>query len=119
MKKLTIIALAMLAIAGCQQKHGDDQALGKINVEPVITKATEVNFEAGDKVGLTIVAENAAANYAENECMTYSGDVFTSDLEWYADTYTASDFYAYYPYNESGAPASYFQVEDQSQGMIS
>ena len=117
MKKLTIIALAMLAIAGCQQKHGDDQALGKINVEPVITKATEVNFEAGDKVGLTIVAENAAANYAENECMTYSGDVFTSDLEWYADTYTASDFYAYYPYKESGAPASYFQVEDQSQGI--
>lgn len=117
MKKLTIIALAMLAIAGCQQKHGDDQALGKINVEPVITKATEVNFEAGDKVGLTVVAENAAANYAENECMTYSGDVFTSDLEWYADTYTASDFYAYYPYKESGAPASYFQVEDQSQGI--
>lgn len=117
MKKLTIIALAVLAIAGCQQKHGDDQALGKINVEPVITKATEVNFEAGDEVGLTIVAENAAANYAENECMTYSGDVFTSDLEWYADTYTASDFYAYYPYNESGTPASYFQVEDQSQGI--
>ena len=117
MKKLTMIALAALAIAGCQQKHGDDQALGKINVEPVITKATEVNFEAGDKVGLTIVAENAAANYAENECMTYSGDVFTSDLEWYADTYTSSDFYAYYPYTESGAPVSYFQVEDQSQGI--
>lgn len=117
MKKLTMIALAVFAIAGCQKKGGDEQVLGKINVEPIITKATEVNFEAGDKVGLTIVAENAAANYAENECMTYSGDVFTSDLEWYADTYTASDFYAYYPYKESGAPASYFQVEDQSQGI--
>ena len=117
MKKLTVIALAALAVAGCQQKGGDEPVLGKINVEPIITKATEVNFEDGDKVGLTIVAENAAANYAENECMTYSGDVFTSDLEWYADTYTASEFYAYYPYKESGAPASYFQVEDQSQGI--
>ena len=117
MKKLTMIALAALAVAGCQQKGGDEPVLGKINVEPIITKATEVNFEDGDMVGLTIVAENAAANYAENECMTYSGDVFTSDLEWYADTYTASDFYAYYPYKESGAPVSYFQVEDQSQGI--
>ena len=72
MKKLTVIALAVLAIAGCQQKGGDEPVLGKINVEPVITKATEVNFEEGDKVGLTIVAENSAENYAENACMTYS-----------------------------------------------
>ena len=117
MKKLTMIALAALAMAGCQQKGGDEQVLGKINVEPIITKATEVNFEAGDMVGLTIVAENAAENFADNECMTYSGDVFTSDLEWYADIYTASDFYAYYPYRESGAPEAYFQFEDQSQGI--
>ena len=117
MKKLTVIALAVLAIAGCQQKGGDEPVLGKINVEPVITKATEVNFEEGDKVGLTIVAENSAENYAENACMTYSGNVFASDLEWYADTYTSSDFYAYYPYSESGAPAAYFQVTDQSAGI--
>ena len=117
MKKLTVIALAALAVAGCQQKGGDEPVLGKINVEPIITKATEVNFEDGDMVGLTIVAENAAENFADNECMTYSGDVFTSDLEWYADTYTSSDFYAYYPYRESGAPASYFQVTDQSAGI--
>lgn len=117
MKKLTMIALAVFAIAGCQKKGGDEQVLGKINVEPIITKATEVNFVAGDKVGLTIVAENAAENFADNECMTYSGDVFTSDLEWYADIYTASDFYAYYPYYESGAPEAYFQFEDQSQGI--
>lgn len=112
-----MIALAAFAIAGCQQKGGDEPVLGKINVEPIITKATEVNFEDGDMVGLTIVAENAAENYAENACMTYSGNVFTSNLEWYADTYKSSDFYAYYPYTESGAPVSYFQVEDQSQGI--
>lgn len=117
MKKLTVIALAALAVAGCQQKGGDEPVLGKINVEPIITKATEVNFEDGDMVGLTIVAENAAENYAENACMTYAGNVFASDLEWYADTYTSSDFYAYYPYSESGAPASYFQVTDQSAGI--
>ena len=117
MKKLTMIALAALAIAGCQQKGGDEPVLGKISLEPIITKATEVNFEAGDKVGLTIAAKDAAENYADNACMTYSGDVFASDLEWYADIYTASDFLAYYPYDKTGAPTAYFQVEDQSEGI--
>lgn len=88
-KTLTSLVLAALAIASCQQKESTEPVLaGKLTVEPIITKATEVNFEAGDKIGLTVVADGAAENYATNACLTYASDVFSGDLEWYADIYT-------------------------------
>ena len=117
MKRYFTIALAALAFAACQQTVEPDVVPGKIQVEPIITKATEVNFETGDRIGLTIKVNGAAENYASNECMTYASDVFTGDLEWYADIYTPADFHAYNPYNETGAPVSYFQHEDQSEGI--
>ena len=117
MKRYFTIALAALAFAACQQTVEPQMVPGKIQVEPIITKATEVNFENGDRIGLTIKVNGAAENYASNECMTYASDVFTGDLEWYADIYTPADFHAYYPYNETGAPVSYFQHEDQSEGI--
>lgn len=119
MKRYITLVLAVLAVAACQQKEDikDVVAPGKIRVEPVITKATEVNFEEGDKIGLTIVTEGATENYVTNECMTFAADVFTSDLEWYADVYTKADMYAYYPYSETGTPVSYSQHTDQSAGI--
>ena len=119
MKKLWILALAAITVVACHQKEETSvvSVAGKITVEPIITKATEVNFETGDKIGLTVVAEGSAENYATNEALVYASDVFTSDLEWYADVYTKADLYAYYPYNETGAPESYFQFEDQSEGI--
>ena len=117
MKRYITIALAALAFAACQQTVEPQMVPGKVQVEPIITKATEVNFENGDRIGLTIKVNGAAENYASNECMTFASDVFTGDLEWYADIYTPADFHAYYPYNENGAPASYFQHEDQSEGI--
>lgn len=118
MKKYFAIALAVLAVAGCQNKEDDaPAAAGLVSIEPVITKATEVNFETGDKIGLTVVADNSTENYATNECMTYSSDVFTGKLEWYADVYTKSNLYAYYPYKEAGVPTAYTTLYDQSEGI--
>ena len=118
MKYYLTLALAALALTvACQKENTPTQNLGKIQVEPIITKATEVNFEEGDRVGLTVKVEGAAEDYASNACFTYAGDLFSGSLEWYADIYTPADFYAYYPYNESGAPTSYFQHEDQSAGI--
>lgn len=118
MKRYFLFALAALALAACQQKEATTPLVaGKLTVEPIITKATEVNFEAGDKIGLTVVAEGATENYATNECLTFASDVFSGDLEWYADVYTKANLYAYYPYASAGAPESYFQFEDQSEGI--
>ena len=118
MKKYFAIALAALAVAGCSNKENDGPVvLGQISIDPVITKATEVNFEAGDRIGLTVVTDKSADNYATNACMTYAADVFSGDLEWYADIYTKADLYAYYPYAEAGTPESYHTKYDQSEGI--
>ena len=117
-KTLTSLVLAALAIASCQQKESTEPVLaGKLTVEPIITKATEVNFEAGDKIGLTVVADGAAENYATNACLTYASDVFSGDLEWYADIYTKADLYAYYPYASAGVPEAYHTFYDQTAGI--
>ena len=38
----------------------------RITISPVITRATEVNFETGDKIGVTII-QNGDFVYAENK----------------------------------------------------
>ena len=117
-KTLTSLVLAALAIASCQQKESTEPVLaGKLTVEPIITKATEVNFEAGDKIGLTVVADGAAENYATNACLTYASDVFSGDLEWYADIYTKANLFAYYPYASAGVPEAYYTFYDQTAGI--
>ena len=74
MKRYFTIALTALAFAACQQPVEPQMVPGKIQVEPIITKATEVNFENGDRIGLTIKVNGAAENYASNECMTYASE---------------------------------------------
>ena len=117
MKRYLSISLAVLAIAACQKPVQPEAAPGKVQIEPVITKATEVNFDNGDKIGLTIAKVNDTQKYADNALLTYDVSVFSSDLMWYADAYSEADVYAYYPYSESGTPASYFAIEDQTEGI--
>ena len=107
----------LILVTSCQKEQTTQQVSGKILVEPIITKATEVNFETGDRIGLTIKVEDATEDYATNSCFAYAGDLFSGNLEWYADIYTPANFHAYYPYNEKGVPTSYFQYEDQSTGI--
>ena len=117
MKRYFPIVLAALAIAACQQPVQPDMAPGKVQIEPVITRATEVNFEAGDKIGLTMTKVNGTEAYADNAALTFDGTVFTGELMWYADAYSEADVYAYYPYSENGTPAAYFAFEDQTDGI--
>ena len=108
--------IAALALAACQQTVEPQTAPGKIQVEPVITKATEVNFEAGDNIGFTMSKVNATDKYADNVLLTFDGKVFSGDLMWYADAYSEADVYAYYPYDAVN-PTSYALFEDQTEGI--
>lgn len=108
--------LAIAAIAACSRTEQPEMTPGKISIEPVITKATEVDFETGDRIGLTIAKTNAAEKYADNACLTYDGTVFSGDLLWYADAYSEADVYAYYPYDEVN-PDTYAVFEDQTGGI--
>ena len=116
MKKYFAIALAVLAVAGCRNRENDEPVpAGLIRVEPLITKATEVNFEDGDKIGLTVVTTDG--DYADNKCLTYAGEEFSGDLLWYANVYSESSLYAYYPYADAGTPTSYNLPADQTSGI--
>ncbi|MBQ8809157.1 MAG: fimbrillin family protein [Bacteroidales bacterium] len=117
MKRYFSITLAALAIAACQQPVQPDMAPGKVQVEPVITRATEVNFENGDQIGFTMTKVNGAEAYADNAILTFDGSVFSGDLMWYADAYSEADVYAYYPYEATGTPAYYAAVLDQTAGI--
>ena len=117
MKRYFTIALAALAFAACQQTAEPEKAPAKVVVEPVITRATEVNFEDGDMIGLTMRKVNGTEAYASNECLTFGGGVFAGDLMWYADAYSEADVYAYYPYSAEGVPAVYSAVTDQTEGI--
>ena len=116
MKRYLTLALAALAFAACQQTVEPQMVPGKVQVEPVITKATEVNFETGDKIGLTITKVNAAEKHADNALLAFDGSVFTGELMWYNDANSESDVYAYYPYDAEGTPSTYEAVADQTAG---
>ena len=117
MKRYLTLARAALAFAACQQTVEPQMVPGKVQVEPVITKATEVNFETGDQIGLTITKVNAAEKHADNALLTFNGTVFTGELMWYNDANSESDVYAYYPYSTEGTPTAYGAFEDQTDGI--
>lgn len=114
MKKILIL-LAACAIAGCSKDA--DQPVGgasaPVRIDPTITRATEVDFEAGDAVGLTITT--AEGTYAENARMIYSDGNFVSadGLLWYDDLGMTSTLKAYYPYAET-VPVQFSVAEDQT-----
>ena len=121
MKRAIIFAgLAVLALASCKKnvepgKDPVDFSQYKVRVEPVITRVTETNFEAGDAIGLSIIRKSG--DYATNVQMKYDGTAFSGDLNWYDDGEEASTIKAYYPYKEGeGLPTMFSVQQDQSKG---
>ena len=116
---IMIMAVAVcmtLALPGCkkaeQNVSGENPAL--LRISPTLTRATDTSFEEGDRIGVTV--SKSGETYAENAMMEFSQSVFSGDLEWYEDTETTSEIYAYYPYSESGVPATFTVAADQSKG---
>jgi uncharacterized protein (TIGR02145 family) len=124
MKKALILAgAAVLAIVACNKTPENntepvDFSQYKLRVEPVITRATETNFETGDQVGMTVVL--ASGDYATNVPLTHDGTAFSGDLNWYEDGSETSTLKAYYPYSGAEPVPSGFMVQvDQSAGVSS
>ena len=117
MKKILTFIFAAALLASCQQEEneGTTATNSRITISPIITRATEVNFETGDKIGITIT-QNGDFVYAENKLMTFNDGVFASDLLWYPEGNDKSQIVAYYPYKEGTTPASYSVETDQTTG---
>ena len=115
-KSLTFIFAAALLVS-CQQEENETTTPSdsRITISPVITRATEVNFETGDKIGVTII-QNGDFVYAENKLMTFNDGVFAGDLLWYPEGNDKSQIVAYYPYREGHTPTSFSVEADQTTG---
>lgn len=117
-KSLFIISVALLASVACNTIETPKQEPGKVIIEPVITRALSLNFNEGDKIGLDVIKADGSS-HAVNACLTYAGSSFSGDLKWYAEGGEACTLQAYYPYQESGFPATFTVAADQSKGTES
>lgn len=105
------LALSILGFTACSSdsdEPGSQSAKGFMPmtfdvIYPGQTRATETEFENGDRIGV-FVADSASAleiggNIVNNEPVTLSGGTWkaTQSLYWDSGTYNA---YAYYPYHQ-------------------
>ncbi len=113
-KYLFMSVLALAAVTACEKEQGSNPAAGGdiVRISPVITKVTDVSFEDGDRIGLSILKGDAY--YAENQLLTFGDGVFSGSLVWYAEAAETSVLTAYYPYSESGMPETFSVAADQT-----
>lgn len=115
-KYLLLSVIAFAAVTACEKEQGDNPVSGGdiVRISPVITKVTDVSFEDGDRIGLSILKGDAY--YAENQLLTFGDGVFSGSLVWYAEAAETSVLTAYYPYSESGMPETFSVAADQTAG---
>lgn len=106
--------LAAVAAVSCEEKVSPESVPSNVIIEPVITRASEVNFEQGDKIGVTITNNDGV--YADNAMLTYDGMAFSGDLKWYSDGGQTCTLKAFYPYAQGGFPTSFTVGADQTAG---
>lgn len=114
MKQFFLILSGLALLTGCSSKNDsvEGPVQSRIRIAPSISRVTGLNFDTGDRIGLTIV--KSGANYCENTPLRFDGTVFVSDdLFWYDDSSEKSNLTAYYPYLAEGAPASFTVRADQ------
>ena len=81
MKKGILFVLAAAFLASCQQEeeNGVVSSVDRVTITPIITRATEVNFENQDQIGLSITKEDGT-EYAKNELMTFDDGALTGSV---------------------------------------
>ena len=117
-RKSAILILAVLQVLSCnpvQRTQEEQQPL--LRIEPVITRATDVDFEQGDRLGVSVWRESG--EYASNVPLVCSGGIFSGDLYWYQESGDEARILAYYPYQESGVPQTFRVSTDQTGGIAS
>ena len=94
MKKGILFVLTAAFLASCQQEENEGVAsVDRVTITPIITRATEVNFEDQDQIGLSVTKEDGTV-YATNELMTFNDGAFAGSLKWYPEGADKSSFVA-------------------------
>lgn len=125
-----MMAVAAIGFAACSKDDGSGvSGTGdmRVKIDPTIanpavvataraTRATDTDFEAGDRMGLTVTLSDGTV-YLKNEELTCGGDgVFASSAVWYEDVNAASTLFAYYPYQQGDAAPAEFAVAADQRG---
>ncbi len=113
-----ILSVAVVLTSCSKDESGlsAGDAAQMISIDPMIqTRATELNFESGDQIGLSVVMNDDSSVYFANQMLEYNGTNFAaSNLFWYTDALT-STLTAYYPYVAGDAlPTSFTVQADQT-----
>lgn len=117
MKKILLFAAASLLFFSCSDSDsGSVDVAGQLLISPVITRVSDMDFDDGDQIGVTITTDEGA--YATNEPFTLSNGVFAGALVWYTGS-ASSSISAYYPYDAAGVPTTFTVAADQSLGTSS
>ena len=136
MKKyfLSYIYVLLLALLfGCEQDTGtsqSDTSLVSFYLSPeASTRATDVEFEKGDAIGVFAAARDDEAvpaqlhpsgNFADNKKYVFDGEKFVPDGESNSIFITSYpiDYYAYYPYATVDNPLEFmFQVSADQKSL--
>lgn len=114
---MALCAVAVALLTACaeddvpQYKDAKSTPMTFVVYHPSMVRATDSNFETGDRIGLYVSAAGApleiGGNLVNNEALTFDGSQWTAarTLYWDEGTYNA---YAYYPYIKDVS-----SVEDQ------
>ncbi len=117
-RRLAAAVLSVLAaplIISCGKQPEPQAETPALSIDPLITRATEVNFEEGDRIGVAITLADGSS-YVENAPLTYADGVFSGELKWYEDSGQSSSLRAYYPYAGTSFPQSFEVGADQREG---
>lgn len=115
-KVLLLTTIAGICFSGCS-KEGGASLKGdyRVRIDPtIVTRATEVDFEGGDRIGLSIAASSPELS-SVNSCLTYntSDKAFVADFPWFREEGVTADLAAYYPYAAGGVPTTFAVKTDQ------
>ena len=109
--RLAILFLSLLWV-GCSEPTTPSATL---RIVPTVQgRATALDFEENDCIGLTVIRSSGA--YIENQPLAYHGGCFVNaSLLWYAGGDRAT-LRAYFPYSISGITERFTVAADQSAG---
>lgn len=113
MRYFLFTLLAAGALVGCSDRP---ESLPTLRIVPTLSRVTGLNFDKGDRIGLTVT--RTSGDYVVNRPLDYDGSVFkASGLTWYAEGGEPATLTAYYPYSEAGAPTRFTVAADQRSGL--
>ena len=112
-RNLAVAAMAVTTFAACSKNYHLSDGEHAIVIDPTVSRASELSFDSGDRIGVTIVKSGESTPYITNTPFTSNGSVFSAGgTVWYAGSQSAT-IRAYYPYSSAGEPATFTVQTDQ------